>query len=76
MKTMTLDCRGMACPLPVLKMTTTVMAKEVVPGDTLEVLGDCPTFEGDVKKWCETMKKVLLYMKEDPGHIKHCAVRI
>jgi len=66
----------MNCPIPVLKMTTTVMAKEVIAGDTLEVLGDCPTFETDVKKWCETMKRVLLFTKEEPPNAKRCGVRI
>jgi TusA-related sulfurtransferase len=29
-------------------------------GDILTVEADCPTFEEDVRKWCERMKKTLL----------------
>jgi tRNA 2-thiouridine synthesizing protein A len=76
MKTVTLDCRGMNCPIPTLKMTSAVMAKEVVAGDTLQVVADCPTFEDDVKSWCTTMKKVLLVMRDEPPNAKKCDIRI
>jgi len=33
---------------------------EIAAGDILEVSGDCPTFEEDVRKWCDRMKKTLL----------------
>ena len=40
-----LDTLGMKCPQPVLKIA--VRAPDMKPGDILEVLGDCPTFEKD-----------------------------
>ena len=43
------------------------MKKEVEPGDILEVLADCATFEQDVKAWCTAMHKVLLFMRDEPG---------
>ncbi len=76
MKTLTLDVRGHNCPIPTLKMTNAVMKKEVVPGDTLEVLADCDTFESDVQRWCKTMKKVLVVLKQEPDNSKRCVVRI
>ncbi len=76
MKTVSLDARGLKCPTPTLKMTNMVMAKDVLPGDNLEVLADCETFEDDVKRWCATMKKVLVVMKDEPGNVKRCLVRI
>jgi len=33
---------------------------EMKAGDILIVEADCPTFEEDVRKWCERMKKTLL----------------
>jgi TusA-related sulfurtransferase len=60
MATVTLDFRGLNCPLPVLKLNAAVIKKEVKPGDTVEVLADCATFESDVKKWCTTSKKLLV----------------
>jgi tRNA 2-thiouridine synthesizing protein A len=38
-------------------------------GDILEVLGDCPTFEKDVRVWCERLGKIFLSIK-DEGHEK------
>lgn len=40
------DTVGLKCPQPVLKMA--VKAPDIAPGDVLEVLGDCPTFEKDL----------------------------
>jgi tRNA 2-thiouridine synthesizing protein A len=58
-----LDTLGMKCPQPVLKIA--VIAPEMKPGDILEVLGDCPTFERDMRTWCERLKKVLLSIKDE-----------
>lgn len=58
MATIKLDTLGLNCPQPVLKVTAKM--PELNPGDILEVLGDCPTFEQDLRKWCERMKKTLL----------------
>jgi TusA-related sulfurtransferase len=76
MKTVTLDARGLNCPIPVLKMTNAVMKKDVLPGDTLEVLADCSTFEDDLRRWCTTMKKVLVVIKDEPPNAKRGIVRI
>lgn len=57
-----LDTLGLKCPQPVLKIA--VKSPNMKPGDILEVLGDCPTFERDVRKWCERLDKVLLAIKE------------
>jgi tRNA 2-thiouridine synthesizing protein A len=58
-----LDTLGLKCPQPVLKLA--VRAPQVEPGDILEVLGDCPTFERDLKKWCERLGKTLLSVLDE-----------
>lgn len=58
-----LDTVGMKCPQPILKIA--VQAPDMQPGDILEVLGDCPTFEKDVRKWCERLNKVLLSVQNE-----------
>ena len=58
-----LETLGMKCPQPVLKIA--VKAPEMKPGDILEILGDCPTFEKDVRIWCERLRKVVLSVKDD-----------
>ena len=69
-----LDARGLKCPLPVLKLNNMYLKREVKPGETLVVLADCPTFEADVKKWCEQQKKVLVLLKDEGTH-KHAEIR-
>lgn len=76
MATVQLDVRGKDCPIPVLKMTNTLMKGEVKSGDTLVVLSDCPTFEKDVKAWCQNMKKVLIVIKNEGNNTKRAEVRI
>jgi tRNA 2-thiouridine synthesizing protein A len=58
-----LDTLGLKCPQPVLKIA--VKAPDMNAGDILEVWGDCPTFEKDVRVWCERLGKTLLSVNED-----------
>ena len=59
----TLDAVGLKCPQPVLRIAA--KARELSPGDILEVLGDCPTFEQDVRNWADRMNKVILSVKNE-----------
>jgi len=58
-----LDARGLKCPQPTLKIT--VLSVKLKPGDVLEVVADCPTFESDVRNWCTRSKKTLLWIKDE-----------
>ncbi len=73
MKTEVLDTVGLKCPQLVLKMT--VKAPEMEPGDILEVLGDCPTFERDVRIWCERLGKVFLSIKDEDENKKRVQIQ-
>ncbi|MGA2572250.1 MAG: sulfurtransferase TusA family protein [Terracidiphilus sp.] len=68
-----LDAKGLKCPLPTLKMLT--MAREMKPGEILEVVADCPSFETDVRKFCESTNRALLFVKAE-GNSKRVQVRI
>lgn len=52
------DTLGKKCPQPVLKLA--VQAPDMEPADILGVLGDRPTFERDVRTWCERLGKLIL----------------
>ncbi len=58
-----IDTLGLKCPQPVLKIA--VKYPDMKPGDILEILGDCPTFEKDVRTWCERLEKVVLSVKDE-----------
>lgn len=45
------------------------------PGEILEAVADCPSFETDVRGWCQRTKKTLLWIKSE-GAAKRCQVRI
>jgi tRNA 2-thiouridine synthesizing protein A len=56
-----------------LKMA--VESYSMPPGDIMEILADCPTFEADVRNWCQRHKKALLLMRRE-GTAKRCQVRV
>jgi len=53
-----IDAKGLRCPQPVLKVAAKM--PEMKAGDILVIEADCPTFEQDMRKWCDRMKKTLL----------------
>jgi tRNA 2-thiouridine synthesizing protein A len=68
-----LDTLGLRCPQPILKIA--LKASGMKPGDMLEVLGDCPTFERDVRTWCERLGKVFLSVNHDSGQMKKIQIQ-
>lgn len=58
-----LDMVGMKCPQPVLKIA--VKAPDMNSGDILEAIGDCPTFERDVRVWCQRLNKTFLSIQDE-----------
>ncbi len=73
MAVISLDAKGLRCPQPIMKMSAKLM--ELKPGDILEVVADCPTFEDDVRKWCERLKKTLLWVRPE-GSAKKAQIQI
>lgn len=67
-----LDCKGLSCPKPVLKVA--IKARTMSAGSTLEVHADCHTFQDDIKKWCADSGKVLVSVV-DRGNFKVATVR-
>lgn len=68
-----LDTLGMNCPQPVLKLA--VKAPDMKPGDILEILGDCPTFERDIRTWCERLSKTLLSVQDEGQNRKRIQIQ-
>ena len=60
-----LDCRGMKCPQPVLKVA--IKARTVRVGTALEVHADCSSFDADVRKWCTDNGRVLISVVDRGG---------
>lgn len=73
MATVILDTTGLKCPQPILKIAA--KSPDMQIGDTLEVIGDCPTFERDIRTWCMRLKKTLLFMKDEGAGKKRCQIQ-
>jgi len=44
-----LDCRGLKCPMPIVRIS--VVARGMRPGDEIQVEADDPAFRPDVHVW-------------------------
>ena len=63
--TTTVDCLGLSCPIPVVRLATAVAAVEV--GDVVELLADDPGARVDVPVWCRLKEQELLAQDDRPG---------
>ncbi|MBW2266281.1 MAG: sulfurtransferase TusA family protein [Deltaproteobacteria bacterium] len=67
-----LDTVGLKCPKPILKIA--IKVAELKPNDILEVAGDCPTFEHDVRDWCKRLKKKIVSVSNENGTKKRIQI--
>jgi tRNA 2-thiouridine synthesizing protein A len=63
--TITLDARGLKCPLPVLRARKSM--REVAPGGLLKVLATDPGAPKDFVHFCETTGYELVESSESDG---------
>jgi TusA-related sulfurtransferase len=45
------------------------------PGDILEILGDCATFEKDIRTWCERLGKIFLSVKDEGKDMRRIQIQ-
>jgi TusA-related sulfurtransferase len=56
-----IDAVGLRCPLPILALgNATETVKE---GTIVEIRGDCPTFEADVRRYCARRGRTILSVR-------------
>lgn len=63
------DARGMACPMPVVRANKAM--KELAPGEILELLATDKGSKIDIPAWCKSQKHELLHMDEDQGIFRY-----
>lgn len=61
----TLDCKGLSCPMPIIKLAKTM--KKMPSGNVLQMLGTDPGSKEDVPKWCTKTGNQLLEATEETG---------
>lgn len=63
-----LDARRLLCPLPVIR--TQNRAKDLRPGDTLEVICTDPGALYDIPAWCRMYGHVVLNTAQTPEDVR------
>ena len=67
-----LDCRGLACPLPVVKTAQAI--KDLAVGQVLELLATDPGVEPDMRAWSSRTGNDLLGITKQ-GDVFHILIR-
>jgi len=69
----TLDCKGLSCPMPMLKLAKTM--KGLKSGEVLEMVGTDPGTKSDLPKWCQKSGNELLEASDLEGGIFRFVVK-
>ena len=70
---MTLDRKGLACPMPMMKIAKAM--KELKSGEVLEVLGTDPGTKTDLPSWCEKSGNELVESSDLDGGVNRFVLR-
>jgi tRNA 2-thiouridine synthesizing protein A len=70
--TKVLDCKGLQCPLPVIKTSKAI--KEIQVGEVLELLATDPGVEPDMKAWTARTGNEIVDIKKD-GDVFHVLLK-
>jgi len=68
-KNATLDCKGLSCPMPIVKLAQQMKGME--QGKVLELLADDVGSKVDVPAWCNRTGNEFLGMEEEEGIFKY-----
>jgi TusA-related sulfurtransferase len=60
-----LDCRGMSCPMPIVRLSRAM--KELTVADTLTVQAADPSFRADVEAWVRKTGQALASFVDESG---------
>jgi tRNA 2-thiouridine synthesizing protein A len=71
--TQVLDCKGLQCPMPVIKTAQAI--KGIEAGQVLELLATDPGVEPDMKAWTSRTGNELLGIERDGEEVFHVLIR-
>lgn len=63
MEKVTINALGLRCPQPVMKLA--MEAVNLQEGTIVEILGDCETFEEDIRAWASRRDKAVLAVRPE-----------
>ncbi len=70
---MTLDCKGLSCPMPILKVAKAM--KDLKSGEVLEMLGTDPGTKTDLPNWCTKTGNEILEITDLDGGVTKMLVK-
>ncbi len=65
----TVDCRGLSCPMPLLKVKKAL--KKLKAGQILEILGTDPGSKNDIPNYAEKQGDDFLGMEDESGYTRY-----
>jgi TusA-related sulfurtransferase len=68
-----LDCQGMRCPLPIIRLANHI--DDVEPGQTVGVAADDPAARPDIQAWCRMKGQEYVGEDTDPRGVPRFVVR-
>ncbi len=69
-----LDTLGLKHPQPIVEIA--LRAADMKHNDILEIVGDCPCFERDVRIWCSRLKKNIISVEDEGQDSKRIQIRL
>lgn len=66
-----LDCTGIKCPMPIVKISKAM--QDLLPGETLEVEATDPAFSPDLTAWLKKMGHELVTLSE--GEVSRAVIK-
>lgn len=66
-----LDCKGIRCPMPLVKISKAI--KGMAPGETLVVEANDAAFEADLKAWARKTGNILVEFAD--GDVQKAVIR-
>lgn len=58
-----IDTVGLRCPQPVLRLA--LASADLPEGALVDIAGDCPTFEADIRSYCQRRNKTVIAVRHD-----------
>lgn len=65
MRTVELDCRGLNCPMPIVRLSRAM--KELASGDVVHVQASDPSFRADLEAWVRQTGQTLVSFETHDG---------
>jgi len=69
----TLDCKGLSCPMPMMKLAKAM--KGLKSGEILEMLGTDPGTKSDMPNWCAKTGNELLESTDLDGGVTRMLIK-